>query len=142
MATVTQYLFQVWDEKEEKLDIPLRKNDLVVLSLRENSFRGQGTFGFFQGIEEKADDGFGYVILEIADRIAGYDMPTLRTKLARFRVKDIKLIQLLARNSSAAAILFEKIGEAHARNADLTTRIKNAAQALNVITEGGKIILR
>ena len=147
MPTVQKHLFQVWDEHGKEVDILPSKNDLVVLTLKGDSFADRGPLGFFQGIEENADDGHANyshtdVILRMADRIAGYDMPRLQTKLHRCRVEDIQLIRLLARNSSAAATLFELIGEAHARNADLTTRIEKAAQALDVITQGGKIILR
>ncbi|TSC55910.1 MAG: hypothetical protein Greene071421_529 [Parcubacteria group bacterium Greene0714_21] len=148
MPTVQKHFFQVWDEYGKEVDSLPSKNDLVVLSLKGDSFRDRGPVGLFQGIEENADDGhanFSHtdVILKIADRINNYEMSyRLETKVHRCPVENIKLIRLLARNSSAAATLFKLIGEARAHNADLSTKITKAVQALDVITEGGKVIIR
>ena len=148
MATAKKHRFQMWDEYGKEVHSLPSKNDLVVLSLQGDSFTDRGPLGFFQGIEENADDGHANfihtdVILKIADSMNDYEMMhRLETKLYQVRVEDIQLIRILARNSSAAATLFQLIGEAHTRNADLTKRIKEAAQALNVLTEGGNIILR
>ncbi len=131
MTIVKQHHFNVLDENGIQIDASLHEDDLVMLIMKHTYQGEKPPPGRFKIVREHEDDGQIYVILEVADRIGGYDMPRLQTKLVKFRIEDIDHIRLLARASLASSILFQWIGKGLASNADLRTRIEKAVKELN-----------
>jgi len=128
MVATNQHPLIVRDETNKGVDTVLDEGDLVLIVMGIEWSDIKPPPGIFRGIEQ--DDGMTYVVLEVADKMVGYEVRRLGTKRSRFLVETVGHIELLARRSSASNTLFSRIGVLLARNAELTEKIEKANAAL------------